>query len=75
MHTPWASTLYGGRPYTGERGNNGQGAVKESEESRSVWDFDIFQHPGQIQGEKAGICDLSERLAPSTRALLERVDV
>jgi serine/threonine protein kinase len=27
-----------------------EGAVKESEEPRSVWDFDVFQHPDRLQG-------------------------
>ena len=30
-----------------------EGAVKESEEPRSVWDFDVFQHLDRLQGESS----------------------
>jgi hypothetical protein len=30
-----------------------EGAIKESEEPRSVWDFNVFQHPERLQGESS----------------------
>lgn len=30
-----------------------EGAIKESEEPRSLWDFDVFQHPERLQGESS----------------------
>ena len=30
-----------------------EGAIKENKEIRSVWDFDVFQHPERLQGESS----------------------
>jgi len=30
-----------------------EGAVKENEEQRSIWDFDVFQHPDRLRGKSS----------------------